>query len=93
MIIGSCKVYLNAPFSHSLKEKRTVVKSIIDKVRHKFNVSIAEIEDQDLHQSIVIGFAVVSNSSSHANSMMQGVINYIEENTSASLVDIYTEII
>jgi uncharacterized protein len=93
MIIGSCKVYLNAPFSHSLKEKRSVVKSIIDKVRHKFNVSIAEVEDQDIHQSIVIGFAVISNSSAHANSMVQSVVNYIEENTSANLLDTYIEII
>jgi uncharacterized protein len=93
MIIGSCKVYLNAPFSHSLKEKRSVVKSIIDKVRHKFSVSIAEIEDQDLHQSIVVGFVVISNSTSHANSVIQKIVNYIEENTQASLLDTYIEIL
>lgn len=93
MIIGSCKVYLNVPFAHSLKEKRTVVKSIIDKVKHKFNVAIAEVEDQDLHQSIVIGLAVISNNSSHANSMIQTIVNYIEENTSANLLDTYIEII
>ncbi|MEG0771798.1 DUF503 domain-containing protein [Clostridium sp.] len=93
MIIGSCKVYLNVPFSHSLKEKRTVVKSIIDKVKHKFNVAIAEIEDQDVHQSIVIGLAVISNNSAHANSMIQTIVNYIEENTSANLLDTYIEII
>lgn len=93
MIIGSCKVYLNVPFSHSLKEKRTVVKSIIDKVKHKFNVAIAEVEDQDVHQSIVIGLAVISNNSSHANSMIQTIVNYIEENTSANLLDTYIEII
>lgn len=93
MIIGSCKVYLNVPFSHSLKEKRTVVKSIIDKVKHKFNVAIAEVEDQDVHQSIVIGLAVISNNSSHANSMLQTIVNYIEANTSANLLDTYIEII
>ncbi|MPM40751.1 hypothetical protein SDC9_87399 [bioreactor metagenome] len=93
MIIGSCKVYMNAPFSHSLKEKRMVVKSLIQKVRNKYNVSIAEVEDQDLHQSIVIGIVAVSTTTSHANSIVQNVINYIEEISEADIIDSYIEII
>ena len=93
MIIGTCKLYLNLPCAHSLKEKRMVVKSTIDKVKNKFNVSIAEVEDQDLHQSIVIGVAVVSNDTSHANSMIQKVLNYVEEICDADLIDSYIEIL
>lgn len=93
MIIGSCKVYLNLPYSHSLKEKRMVVKSVISRVGNKFNASIAEVEDQDLHQSIVIGFAVVTTSSSHANSMIQQIINFIEGNCEADIIDTDIEII
>ena len=93
MIIGSCKVYLNVPFSHSLKEKRMVVKSIIQKVKNKFNVSIAEVEDQDIHQSIIIGFVEVTTTTAHANSMVQSVINFIDEVSEADLMDTYIEIL
>lgn len=93
MIIGSCKVYLNVPFSHSLKEKRMVVKSIIQKVKNKFNVSIAEVEDQDIHQSIIIGVVVVTTTTAHANSMVQSVINFIDEASEADLMDTYIEIL
>ena len=81
MIIGTCKVYLEAEWVFSLKDKRMIVKSIIEKTRHKFNVSIAEIENQDIHKSIVIGFACVTNEASHANSIIDNVINFIEKNT------------
>ncbi|MDF2890357.1 MAG: hypothetical protein K0R80_724 [Clostridia bacterium] len=93
MIIGTGKIYLYASWVHSLKEKRMVVKSVIDKVKHRFNVSIAEIENLDMHQSIVIGIACVSNSTKHANSSIQNVIEYIEQNTDAVLENIEIEIL
>lgn len=93
MIIGTCKVYLRAEWAGSLKEKRMVVKSIIDKTKHKFNVSIAEVEDQDNHQSIVLGFCCVSNEVSHANSMIDHVLNFIEKSTDAELQDSVIEIL
>lgn len=83
MIIGTGKVYLYIGWSRSLKEKRMVVKSIIDKVKNKFNVSIAEIGNQDSYKSAVIGIACISNNTSYSNKCIQSVINYIEENTDA----------
>lgn len=93
MIIGTCKIYLYASSVHSLKEKRTIVKSMLAKVKNKFNVSIAEIENLDMHQSIVIGIACVSNSSSHANSCIQNVIEFIEQNTEAEVQDVVIEML
>lgn len=93
MIIGTCKVYLEAEWVFSLKDKRMIVKSIIEKTRHKFNVSIAEIENQDIHKSIVIGFACVTNEASHANSIIDNVINFIEKNTDAVITDTVIEIL
>ena len=93
MVIGTGKVYLHANWVHSLKEKRMIVKSITAKVQNKFNVSVAEIEDLDLHQSIVIGLACVSNSTKVANSIIQSVVNFIESNTEAELLDYQIEII
>ncbi|MGI5997760.1 MAG: DUF503 domain-containing protein [Lutispora sp.] len=93
MIIGTAKIYLYANWVHSLKEKRMIVRSIIDKVRHKYNASIAEVEDLDLHQSIVLGIACVSNSTKHSNSCIQNVIQYIEQNTEAVVQNIEIEIL
>ncbi|WP_163192694.1 DUF503 domain-containing protein [Clostridium thermarum] len=93
MIIATGRIKLMAEWCHSLKEKRMVVNSIIDKVSSKFNVSISEIENLDMHNSIVLGIACVSNSTSHGNSVIQTVINFIEDNTEAYIVDIATEII
>lgn len=93
MIIGTGKIHLHANWVHSLKEKRMIVKSLIAKVKNKFNVSVAEIEDMDLHQSIVIGVACVSNSSEHCQSTIQNVMNYIEQNTEAEILDIQIEIL
>ena len=93
MIIGTGKVYLHANWVHSLKEKRMVVKSITAKVQNKFNVSVAEVEDMDLHQSIVIGLACVSNSTKVSNSLIQSAINFIESSTEAELLDYQIEII
>ncbi|APH17247.1 hypothetical protein NPD5_3017 [Clostridium sporogenes] len=93
MIIGTAKIHLYANWIHSLKEKRMIVKSIISKTKNKFNVSIAEVEMQDVHQSIVIGIACVSNSTKQADSIIQNVVNYIEGNTEAIVSNIETEII
>ena len=93
LIIGTAEIHLFANWVHSLKEKRMVVKSIIDKTKHKFNVSIAEVEDHDLHQSIVIGIACVSTDKRHADSQIQNVINFIEDNTDAMVQSIETELL
>ena len=92
MIIGSCKIYLEAEWIFSLKDKRMIVKSLVEKIRHKFNVSVAEVENNDIHKSIVIGIACVTNETSHADSIINNVINFIENNTDAVIVDVITEI-
>ena len=92
MIIGSCKIYLEAEWVFSLKDKRMIVKSLVEKIRRKFNVSVAEVENNYIHKSIVIGIACVTNETSHADSIINNVINFIENNTDAVIVDVITEI-
>ncbi len=93
MIIGTCKVYLAAEWVYSLKDKRSVVKSLTERMKHKFNISVAEIEKQDVLRSIVIGFACVTNSSRHADEMIQNVLTYVENNTDAVVEDVVIEIL
>lgn len=93
MLIGSCSITLSAPWVNSLKEKRMIVKSLIEKSQHKFNISIAEIEHQDNHKLIVLGFACVTNETRHANSMIDHVIHFIENHTEAEVIEVDREIL
>lgn len=82
------KVRLRASWVHSLKEKRMVVKSIVKKLQNKFNISVSEIEDQDIHQAIVIGICGVCIDNKQADSTIESIISYIEESTDAEIVNI-----
>lgn len=92
MIIGTAKLKLYAPWVHSLKEKRMVVKPIVTRVKNKFNVSIAEIDAQNLHQTIVLGIACVADSVRLGDSILDAVIAFVEESTEAEIGDIQREI-
>jgi uncharacterized protein YlxP (DUF503 family) len=91
MVVGTLKLRIYIPWVHSLKEKRMVVKSLCAKVKNKFNVSIAEIEDQDIHKSIVIGLACVTNDNAHADQILGNVIKFIEANTEGEIIHIERE--
>ena len=86
-------IKLRASWVHSLKEKRIVVKSIIQKLKNKFNISVNEVEDQDIHQSIVIAISSICSSSSQVDSTMENIINFIELNTDAELINIEKDVI
>lgn len=94
MVLGICHVTVHLPETHSLKEKRRTVKSIIQRVRTRFNVSIAEVGNQDVWQTAEIGFVAVSTSGQHADQSMQSVLRFIEANLAEGFVaDIHTEIL
>jgi uncharacterized protein len=79
MVIGVCTLQLSIPVAQSLKEKRQVVKSLIARVRNEFNVAIAEVDDQDLWQSAVLGLACVSSSQRYAHGQLEAVIKFIDK--------------
>lgn len=82
------KVTLRASWVHSLKEKRMIVKSVVQRLKNKFNISVVEASEQDIHQTIVIGIAGICASSAQADSTMENVINFIECSTDAEIVNI-----
>lgn len=86
-------ISLRAEWVHSLKEKRMVVKSIIQKLKNKFNISVNEVSDQDIHQSVVVGISAICSSSAQADSTIENILDFIEANTDAELVGIQKEII
>ena len=83
---------LHAPWVHSLKEKRMIVKSLIAKLQNKFHVSAAEIDEQEIHQIIVIGIAAIVPHNAMADSLMDEVSLFVEENTEAEILDEKREI-
>ena len=92
MIVGTLELKLYAPWVSSLKEKRMVVKSIVAKTKNKFNVSIAEVDEQDTHQTIVLGIACVAGTVSQSDSILDHVIAFIENSSEAEIVNIEREI-
>ena len=92
MVVGVCCLRLALHGVFSLKEKRSIVKKIIERTRNKFPVSIAEVGDNDMWQSAKIGFSVVANDRSYVNSCMDRVIDYIEGLYLADILDQQMEI-
>lgn len=83
---------IEIPESHSLKEKRSIVRPVIKRVQSRFNVSIAEIDNLDSWQVSGVGIVCVSNSQRHADEMVQNVINFIEGNLSGGyLAEVETD--
>ena len=78
MVVGALEVDLSIPAADSLKAKRMVLRSLKDRIRKSFNVSIAEVEDNDQWQSAVIAVVVVSNDRRFANQVLSKVVNFIE---------------
>ncbi|WP_331667486.1 DUF503 domain-containing protein [Enterocloster bolteae] len=83
----------NAPWVHSLKVKRMVVKSLMAKLRNKFNVAVAEVGEQDIHQTIVIGVVAIVAHNAQADSVMEEIREFVEESTEAEILDIEREMV
>jgi len=77
MNVWVCRVKLRFPENLSLKGKRQILKSIIPRLRNKFNVSVAEVDDQELWQLATLGICFVSNNSRYTNEVLSKVVDFI----------------
>jgi uncharacterized protein len=91
MVIGVCRIVLSFDEVFSLKDKRHIIKSIMDRLKSRFNASVAEVEYNDKWKSAVLGVACVSNEAGHADSTMSKIVSFVENDGRAILVDISTE--
>ena len=91
MRILNLKITLRASWVHSLKEKRMVVKSIVQRLKNKFNVSVGEVHEQDIHQIIVIGISAVCGDQKQVDSNLENLIDFVEENTDAEIINIESD--
>jgi uncharacterized protein YlxP (DUF503 family) len=92
MVVGVCTIDLRIPGNDSLKGKRSVVRKIKERVKHTFNVSIAEVEDLDTLQRVGLGVALVSNDIRYVHSTLSTVVNFIDHLYVAELIDYHIEV-
>ena len=83
---------LRAEWVHSLKEKRMIVKSLVARLQNRYHVSAAEIDEQDIHQIIVIGVAAIVPHNAMADSMMDEISSFVEASTEAEILEETREI-
>ncbi|MFC1526525.1 DUF503 domain-containing protein [Candidatus Latescibacterota bacterium] len=84
VIVGEIELHL--PESGSLKDKRQVIKSLKDRLRQRYNLSVAEVDHLELWQRSALGLAVVSNAADHADDVLAKAIRYIEEDLRVEVI-------
>ena len=92
MIIAAAMITLVIPGNDSLKGKRRVVKSLIERVRHKFDAAVAEVGDNDLWQKAKIGVALVGNDAHLLEARLQQIMKFIENQHQAEIIDSQVEL-
>ena len=93
IIVGLCTVELFIPESQSLKDKRQVLLSLKDRLREKFNLSVAEVDGQDLWQKAVFGLACVANEGRYANQVCDHALNLIRSVPTVEIVQSRIELL
>ena len=91
MVIGLLTVQIHIPESHSLKSKRFVLRSLMDRLRKRFNVAVAEVEYRDLWQRSVLGIATVNTDRRHADSTLALALNLMDDEADLRVTGVQTE--
>lgn len=86
------RLELRAEWVKSLKEKRMIVLSLTKRISNKFNVSVSEVDYQDIHEQICIGISAVGTSKDILHSLKEKILDFVEDNTDAELIKIEEEI-
>lgn len=93
MIVGLLTLDLHIPEAQSLKSKRMVIKSLIDRIKQKFNVSVSEVDANDLWQRSIIGIALVANETQIINKVFEKIKNMLLEIHTVELIDSRMELL
>jgi len=94
MNVGACRVTLRLPENDSLKGKRQFVKSLASRLRNKYNVSVAEVDDNDRWQIVRLGITCVANNERHVNEVLGSVVQFITRSRlDAELLDYEIEVL
>ena len=86
MVVGTCELIFHLPENRSLKGKRQVSRSIVQRIRNRFNVSVAEVAELDKWQTLAIGITCASNDSRHANEVLSKVVDFAEDHNGGAVL-------
>lgn len=92
MKTGTLKVRLYTDGAQSLKDKRSVIRSLKDRIRDRFNASVAEVDDQDLWQCATLGIAVVGTDETFVGKVLDKITDFLRNNPRAALIDIERDV-
>jgi uncharacterized protein YlxP (DUF503 family) len=93
MLLGTCTINLYFPDSHSLKDKRSIIKSLKLRIRNNFNVSVSEINNYDLWKNTTLGIACTGNEKKYLDSVINEVIKFIEHQNKLQIINFKTTIL
>ncbi|MBI5522985.1 MAG: DUF503 domain-containing protein [Desulfarculus sp.] len=93
MVVGALMMTLHVQGASDLKAKRKVTRSVIDRVRAKFNAAASELGSGDLWQRLELGFAVCSNEVAHAQRQLDEIGRFVERLALAEVVDVRQEVL
>lgn len=93
MLIGIARIEIYIPMATSLKEKRRVIKGLIDKARNKFNIAIAEVDNNDLWKNATIGIVTISNERAYIDKLLSKIINFIQRFDRMEIINYSIEVI
>ena len=91
MLVSVALFEIHIPYAQSLKEKRMVVKSLRDRIRNKFAVSVAEVALQELHQRARLGIAIVTSEGGNAGAILENIFRFVDSHAEATLTGWQTE--
>src|SRR5207245_10235807 len=86
MVVGTCELIFQLPENHSLKGKRQVSRSLVQRIRSRFNVSVAEDADLDRWQTLAIGGSCATNDSRHAKEVMSKIVDYVDAHNGGAVL-------
>jgi uncharacterized protein len=93
MVIGVAELEMRIPHANSLKGKRSVVNKVIERARSRFNVSVAEVDKQDVHSRAVIGFAIAGSDHQYVNGALDKLLDFVSGFAAAEILSEKIEII
>ena len=93
MVVGVCDIELHIPASASLKEKRYVLRSLKDRLRHRFNVAVSETDHHDLWQRATLSIVTVSNDAGVVHSVLSHAQRLVQSEPRVEVIDVQVELL
>ena len=93
MLLGVCTINLYFPDSHSLKDKRSIIKSLKLRIRNNFNISVSEIDNYDLWKNTTLGIACIGNDKKYLSNILNEAIKFIENQNKLQLINFKIDVL